>query len=99
MVISLHDYGYVTITINTLHDESIRICNGFYIVVPPGIRKKLDIKPDEIIGWKLDVDTRIIVLSFREKESIMDLAGIVKMEEESDAVELKHKAQRGKLGS
>lgn len=77
--------------------ESTKMYKGFQTVVPAKIRKELNIKQEEIIDWKSDVDTRTIVLSFREKESIMDLAGIVKMEEETDAVELKRKAQRGKL--
>ena len=77
--------------------ESTKMYNGFRTVVPAKIREELKIKQEEIVDWESDVDTRTIILSFREKESIMDLAGIVKMEEETDAVELKHKAQSGKL--
>lgn len=67
-----------------------------FIVVPPEIRKKLNIKPDEIIDWELDIDTRTIILSFRQEESIMDLAGIVKMDEDTNVVEVKRRVQIGR---
>lgn len=57
----------------------------------------MNIKNNEIIEWKSDKDTRTITLSFRKKESIMDLTGIIEMDEQTNAVELKRKVQRGKL--
>jgi len=75
--------------------ESTKIYKGYQTVIPSKIRKELNIKNNEIIDWKSDKYTRTITLSFREKESIMDLAGIIEMDDQTDAVELKHKVQRG----
>jgi bifunctional DNA-binding transcriptional regulator/antitoxin component of YhaV-PrlF toxin-antitoxin module len=77
--------------------ESTKMYKGYQTVIPSKIRKELNIKDNEIIDWKSDKNTRTITLSFRKKESIMDLAGIIEMDNETNAVELKHKVQRGKL--
>ena len=49
-----------------------------------------------MIDWEFDKTSRTITLSFRKKESLMDLAGIISLEDETNAVELKHKLQQGK---
>ena len=77
--------------------ESTKIYKGYQTVIPSKIRKELNIKENEIVEWKTDKKTRTVTLSFRKKESILDLAGIIEMDEDTNAVELKHKVQRGKL--
>lgn len=58
--------------------ESTGIGNGFYIVVPQRIRKKLDIKPEEIIYWEFDVDSRTIILSLDKKRVLWILLVFLK---------------------
>ena len=77
--------------------ESTKLYKGYQIAIPSKIKKELDIKENEIVEWRSDKTTRTITLSFRKKESVMDLAGIIEMDEETNAVELKHNVQRGKL--
>lgn len=77
--------------------ESTKMYKGYQTEIPSKNQKGINIKNNEIIEWKSDKDTRTITLSFRKKESIIDLAGIIEMDEQTNAVELKRKVQRGKL--
>jgi AbrB family looped-hinge helix DNA binding protein len=69
-----------------------KISKGFQTVVPADIRKKFGVGPGDTLEW---VPTENgIELRFRKKLSLWDIAGVVEVEE-TDAVELKKRAQRG----
>ncbi len=77
--------------------ETTKFYKGYQTVVPSKIRKELNISPNEIIEWRLNKEKRTVELSFVKKDSIMDLAGIIELDEETNAVDLKHKSQKGEL--
>ncbi|WP_286475683.1 AbrB/MazE/SpoVT family DNA-binding domain-containing protein [Methanobacterium sp. CWC-01] len=69
-----------------------KISNGFQTVVPARIRKRFHVGPGDIMEWILTEDG--VELKFRKKVTMDDILGMVE-EPETDAVELKKKAQRG----
>ncbi len=70
-----------------------KISKGFQTVVPSDIRKRFDVGPGDILEWKPTENG--VKVRFRKKLSLRDIAGIVKTDERTDAVELKKRAQRG----
>ncbi|EKQ51544.1 MAG: looped-hinge helix DNA binding domain, AbrB family [Methanobacterium sp. Maddingley MBC34] len=69
-----------------------KISRGFQTVVPAEIRKKFDVGPGDIMEW-IPTDSGV-ELRFRKKVNINDILGMVEGPE-TDAVELKKRAQRG----
>ncbi|RLG59688.1 MAG: AbrB/MazE/SpoVT family DNA-binding domain-containing protein [Candidatus Hydrothermarchaeota archaeon] len=70
-----------------------KISKGFQVVVPSIIRNKFGIKEGDSLIWELHDD--IIIIRPKKKKTIESIVGIVSVE--ADAVELKKKAQRGRL--
>ncbi|MDI9437000.1 MAG: AbrB/MazE/SpoVT family DNA-binding domain-containing protein [Euryarchaeota archaeon] len=69
-----------------------KISKGFQTVVPARIRKRFQVGPGDIMEWIPTGDG--VELKFRKKVAIDDVLGMVE-EPETDAVELKKKAQMG----
>ncbi|BDZ66720.1 AbrB/MazE/SpoVT family DNA-binding domain-containing protein [Methanobacterium ferruginis] len=70
-----------------------KISKGFQTVVPAEIRKNFNVGPGDIMEWTTTEDG--VKIKFRKKVSLLDIAGIVDTEDETDAVELKKRVQRG----
>jgi len=72
-----------------------KISKGYQTVVPAKLRKAYGISPGDRIIWeegKGEIRIRI-----KKKKSLQEIIGMVSGREETDAVELKKKAQRGEL--
>jgi AbrB family looped-hinge helix DNA binding protein len=69
-----------------------KISKGFQTVVPAEIRKKFNLGPGDMLEWVSTEEG--VELKFRKKVTIDDILGMVDGPE-TDAVELKKKAQRG----
>lgn len=76
---------------------STKIYKGFQTVVPSEIRKELGVNDTDIIEWVVNKKKNNVTVSFRKKSSLHDLSGMGKLDKVTDAVELKHKSQRGQL--
>jgi AbrB family looped-hinge helix DNA binding protein len=70
-----------------------KISKGFQTVVPAEIRKNFNVGPGDIMEWTTTKDG--VNIKFRKKVSLLDIAGIVDTEDETDTVELKKRVQRG----
>jgi AbrB family looped-hinge helix DNA binding protein len=70
-----------------------KISKGFQTVVPAEVRNMFDVGPGDILEW-IPTENGVEV-KFRKKLSLWDIAGIVKTDEKTDAVELKKRVQRG----
>jgi AbrB family looped-hinge helix DNA binding protein len=70
-----------------------KISKGFQTVVPSEIRKRFNVGPGDVMEWI--TTTEGVKIRFRKKVSLLDIAGIGKTKEKTNAVELKKRAQRG----
>jgi len=66
----------------------------YQTTIPKEIRKKLELKENQIIEWDINKNGNV-ELTFREKHSFKDMAGIFKTKEKTDAVEIKKKVKKG----
>lgn len=71
-----------------------KIYNKYQTVVPAEIRKELNIDKSYVIEWFLD-ENKEVKLNFRKKSGLRDIVGMVSTKEETNAVKLKKKSQRG----
>ncbi len=70
-----------------------KISKGFQTVVPSEIRKEYNVGPGDVIEW---ISTKEgVKIRFRKKLSLLDIAGVGKTRDETNAVELKKRAQMG----
>lgn len=69
-----------------------KISKGFQTVVPVEIRKKFNVSPGDVLEWIPKEEC--VELKFRKKVTIEYILGMVEGPE-TDAVELKKKAQSG----
>lgn len=76
---------------------STKIYKGFQTVIPAEIRKDLNVKDTDIIDWAVNKNNNNVVVSFRKKACLHDLSGMGKIDKITDAVDLKHKSQKGQL--
>ena len=67
---------------------SSKIYDNNQTLIPSEIRKKYNLKPNDIVEWKED-DNGEIKIKFREKSKLRDIIGIIDLETPTDAVELK----------
>lgn len=63
--------------------------------IPAEIRKKFNIKPDDIVEWEENENGEIMV-SFRKKISFKDAKGSANVKEKTNAVELERDLYRDK---
>lgn len=63
--------------------------------IPSEIRKKFNVKPDDIVVWEENEGGEIVV-SFRKKLSFKDMKGSANVKEETNAVELERDLYRDK---
>lgn len=76
---------------------STKIYKGFQTVIPSEIRKELNVKDTDIIEWVVNKKKNNVTVSFRKKASLHDLSGMGKINKVTNAVDLKHKSQKGRL--
>ncbi len=76
---------------------STKMYKGFQTVVPSEIRSKLHVDNSDIIDWNLDENNNTVIVSFRKKSKLHDLSGKGKINKVTNAVDLKHKSQKGVL--
>lgn len=74
-----------------------KIYKGFQTVIPSEIRKELDVNDTDIVDWVVNKKNKNVIVSFRKKSSLHDLSGIGKLDKITNAVDLKHKSQKGQL--
>ncbi|WP_054835933.1 AbrB/MazE/SpoVT family DNA-binding domain-containing protein [Methanobrevibacter arboriphilus] len=68
---------------------SSKIYDNNQTIIPPSeIRKKYNLKPNDIVEW-IEDDNGEIKIKFREKSKLRDIIGIIDLETPTDAVELK----------
>ncbi len=67
---------------------STKVYSNNQITIPAEIRKKHNIKPNDIVEWREDENGKI-ELTFRKKVTHEDIAGIVDLPYKTNAVELK----------
>lgn len=64
-----------------------KVYKGAQVTIPSIFRKKYNVKKDDIVEWE---DTKEgIKISFRKKRKFTDIKGIAKINEKTNAVELK----------
>ena len=76
---------------------STNIYKGFQTVIPSEIRKELGVKDTDIVDWVINKKNNNVIVSFRKKPSLHDLSGMGKLDKVTNAVDLKHKSQKGML--
>ncbi|MBR3214508.1 MAG: hypothetical protein IKF79_08390 [Methanosphaera sp.] len=76
---------------------STKIYKGFQTVIPSEIRNELDVKDTDIVDWVVNKKNNNVTVSFRKKSSLHDLSGMGKIDKVTNAVDLKHKSQKGQL--
>lgn len=72
-----------------------KISKGHQTVVPSELREAYGISPGDRLVWREEGGK--ITVRVRKKKTLKDIIGIVSGKVETDAVELKKKAQRGEL--
>ena len=70
-----------------------KISKGYQTVVPSDLRQAYGIAPGDRLVWEQERGE--IRVRVKKRKTLADITGIVSVE--SDAVQLKHKAQRGEL--
>lgn len=72
-----------------------RVYNTNQTTIPSKIRKKFNIKPDDVVKWEELEDG--VKITFEKKISIYDVTGIIKGDPKNptNAVDLKKKMSRG----
>lgn len=65
-----------------------KIYNNYQTAIPSEIRKKLNISKNDLVEWNINDDGKA-ELTFRKKISFKEIEGIVKLDHETDSVELK----------
>lgn len=70
-----------------------KVSKGYQTVVPSGLRKAYGIVPGDRLVW--EEERGEIRVRVKKRKTLADITGIISVE--SDAVQLKHKAQRGEL--
>ena len=68
-----------------------KVSKGYRTVVPSDLRRAYAIAPGDRLVWEQEGGE--IRVRVKKRKALSDIAGIVSVE--SDAVRLKHKAQRG----
>lgn len=76
---------------------STKIYKGFQTVIPSEIRTELDVKDTDVVDWVVNKKNNNVTLSFRKKYNLHDLSGMGKIDKVTNAVDLKHKTQKGQL--
>jgi len=76
---------------------STKVYKGFQMIIPSEIRKELGITDVDIADWVVNKKNNTAIVSFRKKPSLHDLAGMGKLDKVTNAVDLKHKSQKGLL--
>jgi len=71
-----------------------KVYNNNQTSIPSKIRKKFNIKVDDIVEWIEDDDGGIKV-NFRQKSKIDDIVGIVSSEKSINSVKIQKKLERG----
>jgi len=71
-----------------------KLYNRYQTVVPAEIRKKLGIKKDDILDWKV-TDNGTAEIRIKRKISLKDMEGIFTAKEPINSVELKKKIHKG----
>lgn len=74
--------------------STTKLSKGYQTVVPSEIRKKLDIKPDDLIKWEIVNDNEVKV-KFEKKITLEDVAGFISSDKKTNSVKLKKRIQRG----
>ncbi len=70
-----------------------KVSKGYQTVVPSDLRRAYRIAPGDRLVWEQEGGE--IRVRVKKRKTLADIAGIVSVE--SDAVQLKHIAQRGEL--
>ena len=70
-----------------------KVSKGYQTVVPSNIRRAYGIAPGDKLVW--EAERGGIRVRVKKRKTLADIVGIVSVQ--SDAVELKRKAQRGEL--
>ncbi|KZX11625.1 AbrB/MazE/SpoVT family DNA-binding domain-containing protein [Methanobrevibacter filiformis] len=73
---------------------STKLYKNNQTVVPSEIRKKFDLKPDDIIEWSINLNGKP-ELEFRKKSTLKDILGKVTAKEPINSVKLQKKIERG----
>ena len=73
------------------------IYKGFQTVIPAEIRNKLNVSDNDIVCWNLDEENEQVIITFKIKPNLHDLSGIGKLDKVTNAVDLKHKTQKGQI--
>ena len=74
-----------------------KMYKGFQTIVPSEVRNKLNVENTDILDWKINLNDHTVIISFRKKPNLHDLSGMGEITKETNAVDLKHKSQRGSL--
>ena len=70
-----------------------KVSKGYQTVVPSDLRQAYGIEPGDRLIWEQERGE--IRVRVKKRKTFADIAGIISVE--SDAVQLKHRAQRGEL--
>ena len=68
-----------------------KVYNSNQTIIPSEIRKKYNVKPDDIVEWNINENGKP-ELTFRKKVNFDDVFGLIKEEVPYNAVELKKMA-------
>jgi len=71
-----------------------KLYNRYQTVVPAEIRKKLDMKKDDILDWRV-TENGTAEIRIKRKTSLKDMEGIFTAKSHINSVELKKKVQKG----
>jgi AbrB family looped-hinge helix DNA binding protein len=67
---------------------SSKIYDNNQTIIPSEIRKKHDLKANDIVEW-IEDDNGEIKIKFREKSKLRDIIGMINIDTPTNAVELK----------
>ena len=73
------------------------IYKGFQTAIPAEIRDKLNVKDTDTIHWDIDEKNEKVIITFKAKPTLHELSGMGKTDKVTDAIDLKHKSQRGQI--
>jgi len=71
-----------------------KVYNNNQTSIPSKIRKRFNIKADDIVEW-IEEDNGEIKVNFREKSKLNDIVGIVTSEKAIDSAKIQKKLDRG----
>lgn len=68
---------------------------GNQTVLPSEVRKLLDVEGKGKVVWDINLKEKTVKVLFEKQPTLHDLSGIAKINKKTNAVDLKHKSQRG----